>query len=405
MARTLSLKRFTNIAILKRINTKLLLEFLSPHREFLVTQRDLPWPDRPDDFDHEALARILMSPDIDTPENLLDALFFVDDLADPDCYDRILQEAENAGIDVSTADGDDPTPEDLTLRIWLFDPLILERVHAEMYRSKPKAFFSFFPQGPARPDLAIPNETVRTALEADLNDWFQWKKKGRGARVFPFPREDGFWFLVRHGQRIKRQGTVEADESSGSVFYRPEKYDVLIYYPETGELAIFTETKGEQEAYCSLFGKHLFNDSQFFEFKSPVAKYTLQPLIDLGRDALFCKDVAGIEAIELCRLEYCRDLDYANVRTIAGDDVFSDIETNGPDLSESGLHLVRAKFRITFTGGRQRIITVEPPNRAVFDRETDSPMIHDWMVKREFIALTAVGGERNAESGLSVAVG
>lgn len=408
MAKTLSLKRFTNAAILKRINVELLLEFLSPYRDFLVIQRELPWPDRSDEFDHVALASILMSPTVDTPESLLDALYYVDNLADPDCYDRILQEAEDAGIDVTTAGGGDPTPEDLTLRVWLTDPLILERVHAEMYRSKPKSFLSFFPVGAERPDLDIPSDAVRTALEDDLNEWFQWKKKGRGARVFPFPKEDGFWFLVRHGQRIKREETVEADESSGSVFYRPVKYDVLIYYPDTGELAIFTETKGEQETYCRLFGKHLFAEfggAVFFEFKKPAVKYTLQPLIDLGRDALRCTDVAGMEAIELYKLEYCRELDYANVRTVGGDDVFSDVEANGPDLSEPNLNLIRAKFRITFTGGRQRIITVEPPNRAVFDRETDSPMIHDWMKKRGFIVLASIGGTRDAESRVAVAVG
>ena len=405
MAKTLSLKRFTNAAILKRINAKLLLEFLTPHLDFLVTQRELPWPDDPDEFDHEALARILMSPSVDTPEALLDALYFVDNLANPDCYDRLLQEAEDAGIDVTTADGDDPTPEDLTLRIWLADPLILERVHAEMYRSQPKAFLSFFPAEGECPDLEIPSDAVRIALEGDLNEWFHWKKKGRGARVFPFPKEDGFWFLIRHGQRIKREETLQADESSGSVFYRPIKYDVLIYYPDTGELAIFAETKGEREIYCMLFGKHLFGDEEFFEFKNPTAKYTLQPLIDLGRDALCCTDVSGIEAIELYKLEYARDLDYANSRTVGGSDVFSDIEANGPDLSEPGLILVRAKFRITFTGGRQRIITVEPPNRAVFDRETDSSMIHDWMNKRGFIVLVPAGEMSDAESRVAMAVG
>jgi len=404
MARTLRLKRFANVAILKRIANSLLIEFLTPYRAFLVDQRSFPWPTTPGDLDHSALADILMSPTVDTPEELLDALYFVDNLSDPDCYDRLIHEAEEADIDVHGDDGEDPSPEDLTLRIWLADPLILERVHAEMYRSKPKAFLSFFSKRSDRPDLEIPDDGVRTALEDELNDWFHWKKKGRGARVFPFPREDGFWFLVRHGQRIKREGTVEADGESGSVFYRPEKFDVLIYYADTGELAVYTETKGEQEIYCRLFGKHLFDDEDFFEFKSPAAKYTLQPLIDLRRDALVCSDVAGIEAIELYRLEYCRDLDYANVRIVGGDDVFSDIEANGPDLSEQGLILVKAKFRITFTDGRTRIISVEPPNRAVFDRETDSPMIHDWMSKRGFIAFVHNEETADAERGTAVAV-
>ncbi|MGC9455770.1 MAG: hypothetical protein ACP5HU_13055 [Phycisphaerae bacterium] len=404
MARTLSLKRFTNVAILKRINTTLLLEFLEPHRDFLVTQRGLPWPEKPEDFDHRTLANILMSPGVDTPEELLDALYFVDNLADPDCYERILREAEEAGINVSIAEGEDPTPEDLTLCVWLADQRILERVHAEMYRSKPKAFLSFFSMREDRPDLDIPDETVIAALEDDLNDWFDWKRKGRGARLFPFPKEDGFWFLVRHGQRIKREGTVEADGESGSVFYRPEKFDVLIYYPDKGELAVYTETKGEQQIYCTLLGKHLFKDIKFFRFKSPIAKYTLQPLIEQGRSALVCSDIDGIESIELYALDYCRDSDFDNRRTVGGDDVFGDIGAHGPDLSEPALKLLKAKFRVTFTGGRQRIISIEPPNRAVFDRETDSPLIHDWMAKRGFISPATEGGTADATRGAVMAM-
>jgi len=245
MPQSYRLKRFTNAAILKRICFPLLLEFLESDETFrpFLEARGMTWAREEDGFEYDQLASILMSPGMDTPEELLDALYFVDNLSDPECYDRILQEAEDAGIDVTTADGDDPSSEDLTLRVWLADPLILERVHAEMYRSKPKSFLSFFPVEAERPDLEIPSDAVRTSLENDLNEWFYWKKKGRGARVFPFPKEDGFWFLVRHGQRIKREEILEADESSGSVFYRPAKYDVLIYYPDTGELAIFTETK------------------------------------------------------------------------------------------------------------------------------------------------------------------
>jgi len=388
------LKRFSNAAVLKRIDTGLLMRFLEPYQKFLVGQRGLDWPDDPDDFDHVVLAKILMSPSVDTPDELLDALYFVDELAGGDCYDRILEEAQEAGIALGTGD---PSPEDLALRVWLADRNIIERVHAEQYRVRPKKFESFFSTRTDRPDLHFPNDGTLEALEADLNEWFDFKKKGRGAKVFPFPKEDGFWFLVRHGQRIKREGTVKADDSSGSVFYRPEKFDVLIYYPETGELAIYADTKGERETYCTQFGRHLFDDEAFFRFDSPMAKYTLQPLIDLGRDALACGDVDGIEYLHLYDLHYVRESDMRNKRTIWGDDVFTDLETNGPDLVEPGLTLVKAKFKVMFIGGRERIVSIEPPNVASFDRETDNSMIHDWLTKRGFIPTIDTEAEEHVE--------
>jgi hypothetical protein len=390
MAQTLRLKRFSNVAILKRIDNRLLMQFLDPFRAFLTDQRRMAWPTNPDDFDHAALAKILMSPSIDTPESLLDALYFVDGLADADCYDRILEEAQDAGIDLGT---EDPTPEDLTLRVWLADPNILERVHAEQNRVRPKTFQSFFTTETNRPDLAFPATDVVTALENDLNIWFEYKKKGRGARVFPFPREDGFWFLVRHGQRIKREGTVEADGDSGSVFYRPEKFDVLIYYPETGELAIYAEAKGERKIYCKLFGKHLFTNADFFSFTNIVEKYTLRPLIEDGRASLTCTDVAGITSIVLYELHIQHSSNQKDVEIRRADDVFQALDDQQRELrdEQDSTRLVRAKFKVTFVGGRERSVTIMPPNIASFDRETDNSMIHDWLTKRGFVILAAEG--------------
>jgi len=84
----------------------------------------------------------------------------------------------------------------------------------------------------------------------------------------------------------------------------------------SGELAIHTETKGEQKTYCRYFGKHFFDDIEFFLFENPVAKYTLQPLIDLGRDALACDDIEGIECIKLHELHIMHDSDQEDIEVI-----------------------------------------------------------------------------------------
>ncbi|HCD34526.1 MAG TPA: hypothetical protein DER01_19105 [Phycisphaerales bacterium] len=390
MAQTLRLKRFTNVAILKRINTQLLMQFLNPYRDFLTGQRGMSWPANPDHFDHTSLAKILMSPSIDTPESLLDALFFVDGLADADCYDRILEEIQEFGVDLGV---EDPTPEDLTLRVWLIDPNILERVHAEQNRVRPKTFQSFFTTEVNRPSLMFPETDTVIALENDLNKWFEFKKKGRGARVFPFPREDGFWFLVRHGQRIKREGTVEVDGDSGSVFYRPEKFDVLIYYPQTGELAIYADTKGEREIYCQLFGRHLFADDDFFCFGNIIEKYSLLPLIENARASLTCADVAGITGIVLYELHIQHSSNQRDIEIRRADDVFVALKHQQRELQDeqSSTRLIKAKFKVTFVGGRERCVTITPPNTATFDRETDNSMIHDWLTKRGFVKVTGEG--------------
>ncbi len=309
------------------------------------------------------------------PEELLDALYFVDTLADEDYYERLLEEAVAATIDLGS---EDPSPEDLTLRIWLADRSILERVHAEQYRVRPKTFRSYYCSDIHHREWSAPDTVAHKALEEDLNEWFDFKKKGRGARVFFFPTNDSVWMLVRHGQRIRREGTVESGGESGSVYYRPEKFDVLIYYPNTGELAIHADTKGERAIYCRLIGRHAFNDYEFFRFDNPIPKYTLQPLVDFGPDSLVCGDVDGIAYVHLYELHLRHDSEQKNIEIRRADDVFLALAQQQRFLQEEteSATLLRAKFKVTFVGGRQRIITIEPPNIASFDRETDNPLIH-----------------------------
>jgi hypothetical protein len=218
MAQSFRLKRFTNVAILKRIDFPLLLEFFESDRTFreFLQRRGLTWTRDVDAFDFEELARILMSPSVDTPDELLDALYFVDNLADPDCYDRILEECRTAGIELGNAD---PSPEDLTLRVWLANRNILERIHAEQYRVRPKKFESYFAAGTLRPVLGNPSATVLAAVEADLNEWYEFKKKGRGrgssrscART-----PSGSWFVTGSASRARGRSRRTVSPAASSI--------------------------------------------------------------------------------------------------------------------------------------------------------------------------------------------
>ena len=243
MARSFNLKRFSSSATLKSIDVLLLRRFLSPYQAFFRS-RGLDVTAEATEFDYEDLARVLMSPGIDTPRRLLDALFFVDELAHDGLFDALYDRAVQTGVRV---DRDlDIGPADLAVLVWLEKPEVLERFHAEQFLTRPKRFQSFV--SPLAKPANIPDVSEETclAMEADLNTFFETHRKGRGTRVFPFVRDDGIWFLVRHGQRIRREGTVEPDGGSKNIYYRPETFDVLVFFPETNELTIHTSTKGDR---------------------------------------------------------------------------------------------------------------------------------------------------------------
>lgn len=384
------LKRFSNVAVLKQIDFHLLFRFLEPYRGYL-SDCGLPWVSIADEFDYDELARILMSPTVKSPEAMLDALYFVDTLSDSETFDRILDEAIEAELDVSIPD---LSPADLTILVWLEKPEILERVHAEQFRVKQRKFESYFCTDDEIPDMPPITETRLVALEFDLNESYETRKKGRGTKVFPFVKENSVWFLVRHGQRMNREGTIGANGESGSIFYRPEKFDVLIYYPKRGELSIHTDTIGERKAYCRYFGNRLFGSHDFFHFDFPIAKYTLQPLIDKGRKVLVCSDIDGIESIRLVELQIRHESGQRDIEIRRANDVFLALENQGRSLGDEidSTRLIKAKFKVMFRGAdKERTIEIEPPNIASYDHDADGELVYEWLLKRGFIV--------NADSG------
>ena len=130
--------------------------------------------------------------------------------------------------------------------MFLKDRRLLERKHAERYLTRPRTFDYFQTDLHPIPSFRQPSPQTLTALETDLDDWFELKKRGRGSRVFVYRKGDSIWFLVRHGDPFRREGSLEGSRAS-SVFYRPEKHDVLVYQPAIGEIRMHACNKGEKD--------------------------------------------------------------------------------------------------------------------------------------------------------------
>jgi len=397
MASNYKLRRFSNPATLKGISRPLLIRFLVPYRAFFA-DRGLALVDS-DEFDYDGLVAILISPDDNTPDEMLDALFFVDEMSLPNFFEDLLAEARATGIDLG--DTDQISPADLAVRVWLDDPNILERLHAERFLIRPKSFESFLSADSRLPDVHYPADAVLQSLQNDLNDWFETRMRGRGTRVFPFVREDGVWFLVRHGEPYKRAGTIKDDESS-SVYYRPEKFDVLIYNPQIGELAIHAGTKGEKQTYCKLFGKHIFGNEAFFDLEGTDGKFTLQPIIEDWRACVACNDIEGIEEIRLAELQFRHNAQQYHIEIHKADDIFTALEDINRRIPRRAT-LLRAGFKVKFRNAvRPRTVVIRPPNVTIFDRESDAEVLSLWLTNRGFIQLGASAQNANADAILEV---
>ena len=138
---TLNPRRFAQPDSLKAINPIRLLAFLAPYQDYL-TGRGLIWPaSAPPEFDYETLAGLLMRPDDQMPNRMVDALYFVHEMATPEEMDSLIRAAGEEGVEI---DHDpDTTPADIAAQLWMKAPDLLERLHAEVLVMKPRSFTHF----------------------------------------------------------------------------------------------------------------------------------------------------------------------------------------------------------------------------------------------------------------------
>ena len=248
---------FSQPEILRRIDPENLLSLLADHAAALEVL-GLKLPDGTAvELDYDRLIGLLMTPDR-LPAALREAFYFIHELATPEGMECLLDAAGRAGLEIVGRPG--PTPGDVAVQAWLKDSELLERTHAEQFLRNPRTFESFATAVAPVPKHSDP-AAAAASMKADLDDYFEKKKRGRNTKVFAYVRPDGVWFLVRHGDPFKREGAIGERGESVGVYYWPEKFDVLALDPTEGELRINARNKGEKKAYRTIFGRRRARDA------------------------------------------------------------------------------------------------------------------------------------------------
>jgi hypothetical protein len=325
------------------------------------------------------MSNVLLNPNTSTPPEMSEALYYINEMSTHEGFDLIQEAIADTEIDVSIPK--DAAYGDLALQVWIQDRNIIERLHAEQFLFRPRSFEYFKCTQGTIPDFEEPNEETIAALEKDLDDWFAKKRRGRASKVFIYMKEDFIWFLVRHGEPFTRESIIEDGESS-SLFYRPEKYDVLVYNPENGEIRMNARSKGEKELYRTKFGLHLFGDREFFDGKS---KFTLEPLRESGSASILCDDIEEIKWVRLKEFQINWRGTHKEIEIRKAEDIFASLEERGRSIPRGG-QLSKASFLIQFSDSKTpRTVTLSSGNRAQFKRDDDAEVLEKWLIRRGFV--------------------
>jgi hypothetical protein len=380
-------RKFTDPDRLRTIAPGRLLAFLTPWRGYL-TGRGFQFPSSPaNEIDCAVLAEILMRPDAATPANMVDALYYVHETASAEDMDQLLAAVRGRGLAVT----EDPaaTPIDLAIDVWMAAPEVVRAHHAEAIAMRQQNFEYFGPTQPVRGTFPDIDAELRQRLEVEFDDWFESHRRGRGCRMFVVRHPPMTWILVRHGLPMRREASQRDDGGVGTEFYRPQRHDVLIYDERSGDIGVHASTKGERNLYLRTLGRHLFSGDEHFP---PAGRFTLDPLIADGPQALNVEDVDGIKAVRL--VEYRRYWGgvYRETEARKAEDIFAAL-ANRNIRSLAGGRLNSATFKVAFEDSeKERSVTIRPPGIARYERNDDSELIERWLRRRGFI-LSGQGGD------------
>jgi hypothetical protein len=379
------------------IHPRYLLELLHPFRDFF-DHRNLPLPRRSVNpkLDYDTLAKIIATPDIDTPKDLADALYFIHELSTVEGMEALL---EGGDLDrFGEIDGmfSYRTPADVAILAWLKDRRWVERKHAELRITEVRRFDYFQMSRLPPPSFEAPGADQIVNLEAALELPFAKRGRGHGVHIFCCPHKHDYLFVIRHGDPFRREGAMEGTKAS-SVFYRPLCYDAVGYDSRTGTLRVHAKHRWESQLYRHQFGLQLFGAIDAFP---DIGRYALEPIRAQKAACLECKDIKGLKHVTLLEVHIAWGGSYGEVEIRRASDLYAAMRQRHWDFPPD-VPLVRATFLIEFYGsGGRRTVTLEPPNAAHYSRDEDSMLIDQWLLARGFIH--PIQGEGDAQSKLFV---
>jgi hypothetical protein len=377
---TFRLRKFSHPDALRAIAPARLTTFLRQYMEYF-RGRGVALPED-GALDYEQLVSVLMNPDDDVPAQMVDALYFVHEMADNDAMEQLLSAARTRGLDLDL--GDEPTAADVAVTVWLAAPDLLQELHAESYVMRPKSFEYY--SGATRRKRRFPDyrKEILADVAARLDIWFVEQKRGDGSKVFIFPHGDKVHVLIRHGATMRREGSIK-NGVHGVAYFRPEVHDVLVYDTAMDLLGLKAGTKGEKVLYRQVFGGMLFGDANYF---SQPFKLSLDPLRERGPEVLACEDIPGMTAATLVEIRRFLGGAAKERQINQATDLFKAFGDRWQQRLGFG-KLVGATFDVTLGEGpteRTRKVTVNPPNYAKYDRDDDdADIIEMWLRRRELM--------------------
>lgn len=354
MTKTLR-SHFTNPETLFEIGHETVVQLLEPHRAFLRAKGfHLPVRSAAATIDLERIAVLLSELDPQFPPELAEAMYLIDEASNPECGDRLNDAVARAGIVLKCDQS--LSPAALAALVWLKNPDLLRRSNAEqVFQSRRK--FDIFPRGNEGTTQVRLGKPALKALSSKVKLWQIRHRRADVVVPIPLPAPPGEHLLVlRSSGTFRSQGIVTSKGEPGRTQFRTLVYSCVRVRVAQGELHINAETGPKREMLRRAVGLALCGHEDAW---LRVPRYSLD-LLRQGRDVLCCKNIDGLEKVELRTLGMESPDAFGYVDRVTGRDVYRALEAKQRTIADDD-DLVHATFDATFTGtAKSKSASLEP---------------------------------------------
>jgi hypothetical protein len=381
---TLNRQRITNIEFLLSVRPERLVRFFSPYRDYLASRGwSLPDADGMKKENIESLAGLLQAADTDAPSKMLDSLHTISGLANRVTVSLLFDQIDGL---LQTFQGQKKQfPGDVAIEAYMTDADAAEKILSIRSGTLRRSYVSYQADTEQPPELPDDLEARLSKLGDYLDLWFDQRGCGPGANVKYVEDNTHLFITIEHGSPMKRQRTLNNGLRDFLIF-RPALDDFAVFDKMIGELRINAETAPQRDIYRRKVGQFIFGNENIFP---DGERYTLNPLLNYGRKCLATSHIPGLECVECCAVKLLLPGQTPETLDATREHMIDVLDERIMMLKAAGfneIRLTQAKFRMLFSGSRRtRMVTIKPPNAAVFSRDGDASIVEHFLAANGFI--------------------
>ncbi len=371
-----------------------LKRLLMPYRGYLERRGVGLDHDRTDFGWVEQLHRVLTSVDPDMPGQLSQALAQISEMVKNDGHEQVIELANARQLSLFGEDKPAMAPVDVVILTYLDERRLFDD-SASRVRSQVLERTVEFYGAPMKP---LPKcDERRGRLVKGLRSWFAKRNRTGYVDVRVIQDAATTTFAVIHGQVPRSMGVIRSGENILDYRERttvvPDKEDTLVVHHETGLLAVTAQFASEMDIYRQMLGELFFQNARYFNFDAVMRGQTL---LSNPVDATSIAGFPEFERVFVREVTIEEDGNKSNRHHLFGEDLTEKLSVRGwGDIEDPFVVAYKLAFKIR---GRKHPlgVNVRLPNKLKFDRRKHEPLIREFLLTRDFMAIPSANEVKEA---------